>query len=203
MTARTGSGTTLAAITNRARGFWTYYRRYTNTAIHAAATAALTAFGLLIFIDPSFAWLAIASYLLPPVVLYALGSDVGSDRSADVEPTDGPVRTRDDRTTIVDGGPDSDAGSGRTDTDGDADHDGPDADADGTDVDRDGSDADSDGSDGDADGRDLDYDGPDLDHDGPDRDADGPDSDSDSDGPDADADGADVDRDGPDLDRDG
>lgn len=162
MTARTGFTTAPAAITNRARGFWAYYRRYTNTAIHAAATAALTAFGLLIFIDPSFAWLAIASYLLPPVVLYAIGSDVGSDRSA-VEPTDGPVRIRD---IIVDGGPDSDAGSGRTDTDGDADHDGPDGDADGTDVDRDGSDGDSDGSDGDADGRDLDYDGPDVDRDG-------------------------------------
>lgn len=33
-------------------GLWVYYRDYTRTAIHAASAAALTAFGLLIFIDP-------------------------------------------------------------------------------------------------------------------------------------------------------
>lgn len=162
MTARPESGTPLSAAAGRARGFWAYYRRYTNTAIHAATTAALTAFGLLIFIDPSFAWLAIASYVLPPVVLYAVGSDVGDDRSPDVERTDDPGRPPEKRAAA-----------------GGFDHD-----ADGVDADGDGHDADHDGVDRDVDGPDHDHDGSDGDYDGPDRDADG----ADADGADADAD---------------
>jgi len=55
--------------------FWSFYRRYTNTAVHTAATAALAIFGILVFVDPLFAVLAIVSYLLPPVVLYARTAD--------------------------------------------------------------------------------------------------------------------------------
>jgi hypothetical protein len=196
MTARSDRGTTLAAAADRTRDFWAYYRRYTDTAIHAATTAALTAFGLLIFIDPSFAWLAIASYVLPPAVLYAVGSDVGEPTPDDVERSDEANRPAERRTTVVDGGSDFDdegadanadvdAGAGGVDRDVDGpdhDHDGPDRDADGIDLDRDGPDHDADGADAD----------------GPDRDADGADLDFDSDGLDTD-----VDFDGPDIDRDG
>ncbi|KYH27666.1 hypothetical protein HAPAU_03340 [Halalkalicoccus paucihalophilus] len=168
MTARTDFGTPIA---KRARGFWAYYRRYTTTAIHAAATAALTAFGLLIFIDSSFAWLAIAAYVLPPVVLYATGSAVGEDP--------------DDR----DAGRPEDADRARPPRVPDV---GGDRDADGSDADSDGVDTDHDGPDGDSDGIDRDTDGPDLDSDGIDRDSDGRDTDTDSD----DSDGADTDRDG-------
>ena len=52
------------------REFWSFYRRYTNTAVHTAATAALAIFGILVFVDPLFAVVAIVSYLLPPLVLY-------------------------------------------------------------------------------------------------------------------------------------
>lgn len=207
MTARTGSGTTLSAVADRIRDFWAYYRRYTDTAIHAAATAALTAFGLLIFIDPSFAWLAIASYVLPPAVLYAIGNDAGIDRSAGAERPDETNRPTGRRTTVVDGGSDSGADShdGGPDVDVGADHD-TDAEAGGPEHDHDGFDRDVDGIDADADGPDLDFDAPDRDtdgsdFDGPDRDVDG--SDGDADGPDRDADGADHDHDGVDGDADG
>ncbi|WP_122090536.1 hypothetical protein [Halalkalicoccus subterraneus] len=168
MSARSGPGRALGLILKRVRGFWEYYRRYTTTAIHAAATAALTAFGLLIFIDPSFAWLAIASYVLPPVVLYAIGVDTGDDPSGGVGRSDGADRPTGTRAAVADG----------------SDHD----------ADSDGADADVDGPDADHDGIDRDADGPDLDHDGPDRDSDGPDADAD--GADGDADGPDLDRDG-------
>lgn len=159
MTARTDSGTALA---DRARGFWAYYRRYTTTAIHAAATAALTAFGLLLFIDPAFAWLAITAYVLPPVLLYATGYDVDDDPDdpEEAEPPGNGARPREPRS------PDADS----------------DRDADGADADADGADADHDGIDHDSDGIDHDSDGPDLDHDGPDGDADGVDHDTDRDG---------------------
>ncbi|MFC6904952.1 hypothetical protein [Halalkalicoccus tibetensis] len=189
MTARTDPGPT-SAITERARGFWAYYRRYTTTAIHAAATAALTAFGLLLFIDPAFAWLAIAAYVLPPVILYATGRDVGEDPDETERPESG-VRSR-----SPGNGSDRDADGSDADADGaDADHDGVDRDSDGDDFDADGPDRDHDGPDRDSDGDgiDRDHDGPDRDHDGIDRDVDG--TDFDIDGPDGDAD-ADLDRDG-------
>lgn len=182
MTARTDPGSPSSALVGRARGFWAYYRRYTTTAIHAAATATMTAFGLLLFIDPWFALLAIAAYVLPPVILYATGHDAERPGAASRPEEDGePVA----------------ASSGDREPTGDV---GRDADADGIDVDRDGPDRDYDGPDRDFDGVDRDADGPDLDHDGLDRDHDGPDHDSD--GTDADFDGRDGDSDA-DLDRDG
>lgn len=208
MTDRTDPGSSSSALAERARGFWAYYRRYTTTAIHAAATAALTAFGLLLFIDPAFAWLAIAAYVLPPVILYLTGSDVGADPERESEDGDRPDRPR----TPVAGEVDRPAErpergvraresrnpAGDGDRDADADGSDADGDSDGVDADHDGPDRDSDGIDTDTDGPDLDRDsdGPDRDSDGIDRDADGTDTDSDSDGRDGDGDGADADRDG-------
>ncbi|QSX00132.1 hypothetical protein [Haloterrigena alkaliphila] len=51
-------------------GFVPFYRSYTKTWIHAVATAGLTAFGTLTIVHRWFAALALASYVVPPVVLY-------------------------------------------------------------------------------------------------------------------------------------
>lgn len=115
------------------RSGWEYYRRYTvrRTGIHAAATAALTGFGLLAYFEQWFVAVAIAAYLLPPVYLFLTGDDL-DDR--DRPPDDGSeaewsaVGTGDDR----DG------------TDADADTDRSDADADGFDADADSDDGDTD-----------------------------------------------------------
>ncbi len=55
---------------HRADGFVAFFRRYVQTWVHALATAALTLFGTLTFVHRLFAVVAIAAYLLPPVVLY-------------------------------------------------------------------------------------------------------------------------------------
>ena len=110
------------------RGFWEYYRGYTHSAIHAAAAAALTIFGLLIFIDPIFAVLAIASYICPPIVLYLFGTDVGTDWE------------RSDRTGTSPGAnsdSDTDSDSDNGDSDSDSDDGDTDSDTDGTDTDTD------------------------------------------------------------------
>lgn len=73
-----------------------FVRRYTKTWIHALATAALTAFGTLTFIDTRFAAVAIAAYTLPPLVLYFRGtadteasstSATASERDTDSKPS--------------------------------------------------------------------------------------------------------------------
>ncbi|WP_126662277.1 sialidase family protein [Haloterrigena salifodinae] len=51
-------------------GFVPFYRSYTKTWIHAVATAGLTAFGTLTIVHRWFAALALASYVVPPIVLY-------------------------------------------------------------------------------------------------------------------------------------
>lgn len=65
--------------------FTDFFRRYTKTWIHAVATAGLTAFGTLTFVNRWFAVLAIGSYVLPPLVLYARAS---STAEPDRERTD-------------------------------------------------------------------------------------------------------------------
>lgn len=55
--------------------FFTFYREYTHTGIHAASTAGLTAFGLLTFVHRAFVVLAIAVYVLPPIYLYLTRDD--------------------------------------------------------------------------------------------------------------------------------
>ncbi|MFC6835704.1 hypothetical protein [Halomarina ordinaria] len=124
------------------RGLWTYYRGYTRTAIHAASTATLTIFGLLAIVDPLFVVVAIVSYVVPPIALYATDADLGRTTAA----TDGePPRDGSERVRRVPAG-----GSKRTggDTDGDSDSDSDgrdgDSDADGTDTDSDGTDTDTD-----------------------------------------------------------
>lgn len=137
-----------SAATQWLRGLWEYYRGYTDTAIHAVATAALTAFGLLVFVDSLFALLAIASYLLPPVVLYVLGADAG-------KPSE-PPETAAARTTAraePTSNPDTDSGHGDGDSDSDSDDGDTDSDSDDgdTDSDSDDGDTDSDSDDGDTD----------------------------------------------------
>ncbi|MDS0299822.1 hypothetical protein NDI76_13820 [Halogeometricum sp. S1BR25-6] len=51
-------------------GFVAFFRRYTKTSLHTVSTAALTAFGTLTFVNRAFAAVAIAAYVLPPVVQY-------------------------------------------------------------------------------------------------------------------------------------
>ena len=130
----------LPAATRRARELWAFYRRYTQTAIHAAAVAALTIFGLLVFIDPLFAGVAIAAYVCPPLVLYLLGVDVGA------EPKDtGETGGQPEAATVETDAPPTVAGrSGDTNSDSDTD------DGD-TDTDSDDGDSDSDHDDGDTD----------------------------------------------------
>ena len=149
---------TVASSTGRLRRGWEYYRRYTKrrTAVHAAATAALTGFGLLATVHRGFIVVAIASYLLPPIYLYLSGDDLdGGGRGgtrADRTARRSAVANRDAATDGADGDADSDG------IDLDSDVDGIDADADGVDTD-----ADSDGTDADADtdgvDRDADSDG--------------------------------------------
>ncbi|XVH31722.1 hypothetical protein ACNS7O_00660 [Haloferacaceae archaeon DSL9] len=68
--------------------FGAFFRRYTNTWMHAVSTAGLTAFGLLTFVHRGFVVLALTCYIVPPVVLYLTRSrcDVGVD--APPSPTD-------------------------------------------------------------------------------------------------------------------
>lgn len=117
-------------------GLWEYYREYTHTAIHTASAAALTAFGLLIFIDRLFVVLAIAAYICPPLLLYYIGADAGKPSGSSES---APVR-EDPKTSSAtdlasdDGDSDSDSDDGDADSDGtdaDADADAGDADADG------------------------------------------------------------------------
>lgn len=130
----TGKGS-VSATAQWLRGLWEYYRGYTHTAVHAAAAAALTAFGLLIFIDRLFVVLAIAAYVGPPLVLYSIGADVGRASDPSTATTDRPgSRTSSD----FDSDTDSDSDDGDSDSDGD---DG-DTDSDGADGDSDGADAD-------------------------------------------------------------
>ncbi|WP_247002067.1 WD40/YVTN/BNR-like repeat-containing protein [Halosolutus gelatinilyticus] len=51
-------------------GFGAFFRRYTKTWMHAVAAAGLTAFGVLATVHRGFVVLAIASYVVPPIVLY-------------------------------------------------------------------------------------------------------------------------------------
>ena len=126
----------VSATTAWLHGFWGYYRGYTQTAVHAASAAALTAFGLLIFVDRLFVVLAVASYIGPPLVLYSAGSDIGKSDSVKVATAQADSGT----TSDSDSDSDSDRNDGDSDSDsddGDSDSDGPDADADGADDDAD------------------------------------------------------------------
>ncbi|MWV40771.1 hypothetical protein [Natrialba sp. INN-245] len=146
------------SVTRWLRGLWSYYRAYTGTAVHTASAAALAIFGLLVFVDPLFAVVAIASYVCPPVVLYVLGVDTHSSRP---EPTVTETDASDGSSRRTTSGPAAaDVGSkpvnaDRRDEPGEPD--GSDSDTDTTDGDSD-SDTDTDDGDSDSDDRDTDTD---------------------------------------------
>ena len=54
----------------RSRGFWGFYREYTESAVHTASLVALTALGLLSTVDRWFIALAVAAYVVPALSLY-------------------------------------------------------------------------------------------------------------------------------------
>jgi hypothetical protein len=69
-------------------GFGSFFRRYTKTWMHAVATAGLTAFGMLTFVHRGFVVLALACYIVPPIVLYVTRERSGAGESASATPTD-------------------------------------------------------------------------------------------------------------------
>jgi hypothetical protein len=73
---------TVDATEGADQGFFSFYREYAHTGIHAASTAGLTAFGLLTFVHRAFVVLAIGVYVIPPIYLY-LTRDDGSVEAAD------------------------------------------------------------------------------------------------------------------------
>ncbi|WP_394743417.1 hypothetical protein [Natronococcus roseus] len=191
------------------RGLWRFYLAYTKTGVHAAATAGLAIFGLLMFVDDRFVVLAIASYVLPPVILYTLADKpadeyVRGERSTDAEkrPANADESTA-KATSVRDASrlaeeTTTDGGAGETDRvtaadeswsadesgNGDTDSDRDDGDSD---SDSDDGDTDSDGDDGDTDS-DSDDGDTDSDSDDGDTDSDRDDGDTDSDGDDGDTD---------------
>ncbi|WP_049971504.1 WD40/YVTN/BNR-like repeat-containing protein [Haladaptatus cibarius] len=72
----------MTAVSPSRRGFVPFYRQYTKSWIHALATAGLTAFGMLTFVHRGFAIVAVAVYVLPPIILYFRGADVQSAESS-------------------------------------------------------------------------------------------------------------------------
>ncbi|WP_306052386.1 hypothetical protein [Natronococcus wangiae] len=82
--------------------FGAFFRRYTKTWMHAVATAGLTAFGMLSVVHRGFVVLALACYVVPPIVLYlsrTRGGDASADRTAEsMSPTDAALAGRDDFT---------------------------------------------------------------------------------------------------------
>ncbi|RQG90127.1 hypothetical protein EA462_09045 [Natrarchaeobius halalkaliphilus] len=139
------------------RDFWSFYRRYTATAVHTAATAGLAIFGLLVFVDPLFAVVAIACYLAPPIVLYVRtdeptypqASDPSTNASGRELDTEADPVADEMTETAVNGVSESTISNTDTDSDNgdsDTDRDNGDTDTDSdTDSDSDDRDADSDG----------------------------------------------------------
>lgn len=74
----------MCALLSTFADFWSFYREYARTGVHAASTAALTALGLLTVVHRGFALLAITAYILPLVYSFltaerAHGSDTGAE----------------------------------------------------------------------------------------------------------------------------
>ncbi|MFD1563517.1 WD40/YVTN/BNR-like repeat-containing protein [Haloarchaeobius amylolyticus] len=79
-------------------GFVPFFRRYAQTWVHAVAAAGMTAFGTLAVFHRGFIILALASYVLPPIVLYLRGasadrtdSETATDRADAVATDDRPT----------------------------------------------------------------------------------------------------------------
>ncbi|MDG5758959.1 hypothetical protein QA600_06350 [Natronococcus sp. A-GB1] len=76
-------------------GFGRFFQQYTKTWMHAVATAGLTAFGLLSFVHRGFVLLALACYIVPPIVLYITRR--GDDASGNsMSPTDAALAEQDE-----------------------------------------------------------------------------------------------------------
>ncbi|MFC4438774.1 MULTISPECIES: hypothetical protein [Natrialbaceae] len=82
--------------------FGSFFRQYTKTWMHAVATAGLTAFGTLTIVHRGFVVLALASYIIPPIVLY-LSRKRGGSSDDPRTPTDAALADRDE----ADDGPSS------------------------------------------------------------------------------------------------
>ncbi|MBZ6495792.1 hypothetical protein [Natrinema longum] len=76
-------------------GFVSFFRSYTKTWIHAVATAGLTAFGTLTIFHRGFIVLALASYVVPPIVLYVRGRSDRADGESTAERDAAPAADRD------------------------------------------------------------------------------------------------------------
>ena len=76
-------------------GFGRFFQQYTKTWMHAVATAGLTAFGLLSFVHRGFVLLALACYIVPPIVLYITrrGDDAAG---SSMSPTDAALAEQDE-----------------------------------------------------------------------------------------------------------
>jgi hypothetical protein len=113
---------------DRDDGFAAFFKRYTKTWQHALATAGLTAFGTLTFVNRLFAVLAILAYVLPPIVLYVRGSrparsptpadsdpdpDVDSDSRSDSD-SDSDSHSRPDSGSVSDPEPTDEPAPGRS-----------------------------------------------------------------------------------------
>lgn len=160
----------MASGLGQSDGFFSFYRRYAKSGIHAGSAAAMTAFGLLTTVHWAFVLLAVAAYVCPLAYFYVRRDDVELGEESEppsVDETTGTSTVGDERTTT-----ESTQTAGRTTVtqqaggrtrlgEGDADADGRDSDAD---SDSDGSDTDSD-SDGDDGDTDTDSDGDDGDTD--------------------------------------
>ncbi|WP_435553189.1 hypothetical protein [Natrinema sp. CGMCC1.2065] len=81
-------------------GFLPFFREYTKTWIHAVAAAGLTAFGTLSVYHRAFIALALASYVVPPIVLYLWRPSVGRDDAP--ERADEATAARDRAATTAD-----------------------------------------------------------------------------------------------------
>ncbi len=66
-----------------ASGFWSFYREYAKTGIHAATAAALTLFGLLTRYHWGFLVVALAAYVLPLLHFYLADARGSADPAAD------------------------------------------------------------------------------------------------------------------------
>lgn len=75
--------------------FGAFFRQYTKTWMHAVATAGLTAFGTLTIVHRGFVVLALACYIVPPIVLYLSRSRGGSSDESRT-PTDAALADRDE-----------------------------------------------------------------------------------------------------------
>ncbi|RZV11426.1 hypothetical protein BDK88_0305 [Natrinema hispanicum] len=79
-------------------GFVSFFRHYAQTWVHAVAAAGMTAFGTLTIVHRGFAVLALAAYVVPPIVLYLRRASTDRAESDAAADSAEPVATGDDST---------------------------------------------------------------------------------------------------------